>query len=103
MSLVNNFNNVKSSSTLKLSELQVNIRYNVLKSKKVETKYGETICLELQLNEQSTAWVFLPKRYVGVFTNSEIENINKGQNKIALEFHGVCKNTKAYQLTLHSQ
>ena len=103
MALVTTFNNIKTHSSVKITDLKPQVQYKVLESKKIKTKYGETVSLKLKINEQTASWVFLPKRYTNVFTEIEITNINSGQSKIALEYHGICVNTKAYLLTLHAQ
>ena len=102
MSLVQHFNEVTTQTTTKLSELAPNIKYKVLRAKKLQTKYGESVTLCLKLADDKTAWVFIPKRYICVFNDTEIENINQGHTTVCLEYKGVCSKTKAFLLELHN-
>ena len=101
MAFVSNFNNIASFTTVKLCTLTPHKQYPAIQGKRMTTKYGDSVCMQLQITDTTVAWVFLPKRYTDVCTSEALADINAGHTKVALEYKGVCEKTKAYLVVLH--
>lgn len=74
--LVNKFNSYNTKSIIHIKDLDDSIKYNILKAKRVTTKYGATIQLELENNI-----MYLPNRY-NALTDNEIKDLSSEKFQI---------------------
>ena len=89
MCLVHSFNSIATQTTINISDLTPHIQYKILKANKLKTKYGDSVTLCLEIYYKTIAWVLVPKRYISIFTETEINNINTGHTKVCLEYKDV--------------
>lgn len=104
--MVNLFNKQSKSAILitrKCSDLKEDKRYTVHKLKKTETSVGDAIIAFLsdtpyKEGEEPKFQVYLPKRFVTLLQNSDLESILPGD--LFLVSHGP-SGTNSVELTLH--
>lgn len=70
------FNTVEEKEVVQLNSLSVGKPYPVLSFRLVSTKFGKRLLVELE-----EAKVFLPECYGTVFTEEEIQEINKSKKE----------------------
>lgn len=70
--LLNKFNSYKIKNILHIKDMEDLTKYTIVGAKRVTTKYGETVQLELEKNI-----MFLPTRYNGL-SDAEIEALSGG-------------------------
>lgn len=74
---------VEQKPVLKICNMEVGKKFEILKLKNVNTRYGRSIVCETA--EKS---IFLPKRMVDVITEEEVNEINSKQVKLSIVFEG---------------
>jgi hypothetical protein len=97
MELTQRFRSVTCKKFLSIGELQEKHPYVIIQAVKKSTKFGESILLTLRDSDDLIS-VYLPKRYVNVFTEHDIEQINTEQISLRLIQNGKCE--KAFDLSL---
>lgn len=104
--LVEKFNQHSKSEgqiTKKCSDLKPGRRYSVHSFVKKDTRYGDAVIAVLgdfpfKEDDEPKLQVFLPKRFLDVLLNSDLEAIEPGQ--YYLVSHGAA-GSKSTELTLH--
>ena len=100
MDLTARFAKATSGNIASLDTLTLGRRYLITHAQRQETQYGPTILVTLRLDPTDDVRVFLPNRFTDVFSESDIELINKGTRTYHLVSHGRYPNGRAYKLTL---
>jgi len=54
--------------------------YPILYARRLTTKFGPTLLLTLQAEENMNIKIYLPRRYAEGFDDQDIEDINEGKN-----------------------
>jgi len=88
MDLSKNFYAVASGNVVRISTLEVDRRYPIIFAQHLETQFGPSVLLTLQVDSENSAKVFLPKCYTEVFRDEGIENINDGTKFYHLVYRG---------------
>ena len=68
----------------------------------MSTKYGPSVVLTLRISETNIVQVFLPKRYIEVISDSNIDDINSKAVSLHLVYKGVCESSKSYLSAIES-
>lgn len=68
--------------TIKLSDLNKEVTYNVVELRKIRTKYGLAMFAILRIGEDEVTNVFLPRRYVNLFNDEQIKFFNESDIKM---------------------
>jgi hypothetical protein len=84
MNLVAKFRLTTSVTTVPIGSLEVDRPYNIVRAERVKSQYGPSVALTQEETERSRVKVFLPKRYAGLFVDSEIEAITAGRISLTL-------------------
>jgi len=100
MDLKARFESANDCKTVSISGLEVNRPYAILRARWVKTKFGDTIALHLAESPAERIRVFLPHRYANLFTDSDIEDINKHVVSLNLIYKGTCTRSKCYILSV---
>jgi hypothetical protein len=92
-SFLEKFSEISQIEYIKCTELEQNKRYDIITLENVTAKYGESLMATiLNPNKMSTMFkVYLPKRYAGKFTDTELTNIKP--NTMKLIYRGQKGNT----------
>jgi len=64
------------------------------------TKFGQSIVIKIKDNSNNTFRVFLSKIYFNVFTDEDINDINKEKIKLLIAYQGKYERTGVYALSL---
>jgi hypothetical protein len=86
--LVKKFNDAASSHVIPLVDLTIERKYPIEAARQVNTKFGDSILLSLRDGEQTLVKVFLPRRFCGVFTDENLEAINRRTLSLHLIYKG---------------
>jgi hypothetical protein len=100
MDLKAKFEAATSSTVISINELTPNRPYEIGYVERVDTKYGPTVLMTLLMTSASTAKIFLPKRYAGLFSNDDIEAIQNNTVKLQIIYLGTCPRTKSFDLVI---
>jgi hypothetical protein len=98
MDLRSKFEATSSSTVININALIPNRPYEIGYVERIDTKYGPSVLMTL-MTSTSTAKIFLPKRYSGLFSDDDIEAI---QNIVTLQliYLGTCPKTKSFDLAI---
>ena len=88
MELSAHFQAIASGTIVRLDKLDINRRYPVTYARRLLTQYGPTVLLTLQTEAEQNVKILLPKRYAGLYTENDIEEINNGISKYKLIYRG---------------
>jgi hypothetical protein len=100
MELIQRFKAVTATRFISISALQQENSYRFIKATRVQTRYGESVTLTLDGSDDNMYNIFIPKRNVNVFTDSDLQNINEGQTSILLVYKGKCN--KAFVISMET-
>jgi hypothetical protein len=101
MDLAQNFEAVRSTDVIYISQLDLGLEYPILLAARANTRHGPSFVLTLMDNEVNTVVkVFLPSRYYSVFTDTDIEDINSQKLHYNFMYKGQNEKTKAYDVTI---
>jgi hypothetical protein len=98
MDLPEKFRNASPYGSVPVGNLQVDRAYPIQHAERTETKYGPAIILTLSQQPLHSINVFLPRRYMAVFTDEHIAQINGGQVFLSLIFKGKCVTSNSFIL-----
>lgn len=76
LNLVNKFNSCNTKSIIHIKDLDDSVKYPIVQAKRVTTKYGTTIQVELE-----NYIMFLPNRY-NVLTDEEVKELSNQKFQI---------------------
>ena len=74
------------SQTQKLSDLMIDVPYDVVELRKINTKYGVSLIATLRVGEDEAVNVFLPRRYVNLLNDKQIKFFN--ESNIQMKYLG---------------
>jgi len=99
MALSTSFQAVASGDIIRIDTLEIDRGYPVVYARRLNTQYGETILLTLQMGEgEQNVRVYMPKRYAECFADTDIEKINNSVKLYKLFYRG--KQGTAFLLNL---
>jgi hypothetical protein len=90
---------VASSAAVKISSLEKKL-YRLIGGEMMQNKCGISILLTIQVSSEDAVRVFLPKRFIPVFSDVDKQIIYNGMITIGLIYNGPCEKTGAFQLSL---
>ena len=76
MDLAQKFEGAACDKILSVTEMDPNCKYRILRAKRLTTRFGPTVVLTIRDSMEAPAQVFLPRRYIDVVTDTDIEQIN---------------------------
>jgi hypothetical protein len=76
MDLVSRFEMANTCKTVSLGTLDVDRAYPILFAERVTTNFGPSIVITLGATQVEAVKVFLPNRYIGLFKDEDIYDIN---------------------------
>jgi hypothetical protein len=76
MLLTENFQEAASSYAIKISSMEMDGKYPIVKAETVTTKFGRTALFTIKDSQYNNVKVFTPKRYSSVFSDDDIEYIS---------------------------
>jgi hypothetical protein len=101
MDLSSRFAQVTGNNIVRIGALEQGKHYQAEHAQRQETMYGQSVQLTLRTGDSSeNIKVYLPKRYGLVFTDEDLERINRGSCSYYLIYQGPYPNSRAFKLTL---
>ena len=100
MDLAARFARVASANIASLETLEVGKRYRINHVQRMETQYGPSILVTLQIDATSEGRVFLLKRFAEVFLDSDITLINNGTRTYHFVYRGRSHNGRSFDVAL---
>jgi len=76
MDLTKRFEEATAYASVNVNTLEPHKMYPIIRAKRIPTKYGLSVVLTLRIAENNNVQVFLPKRYIDVMTDADIDAIN---------------------------
>lgn len=92
------FIEAEDCDVMKVDQMVVNRKYPIIRAKRVNTKFGETILLTTKDYSEQLVKVFLSNRYSSLFTDEDIESINSKRVQLNLIYKATCLNKKSHKL-----
>ena len=89
MDLTRKFQETTFNNTVRISELEIDRKYPIVEARLIDTKYGSTILLSTKDKGDNTIKVFLPKRYIAVFSEQDMTSINSHNVSLHLVYKGM--------------
>jgi hypothetical protein len=83
--------------------LDVDCAYPILFAERVTTKYGPSIVITLGATQLEAFKVFLPTRYINLFKDEDIYDINHQKGMFNFTFKGRCVTNRSYIIDLRRQ
>jgi len=80
MKLIKRFSAATCNHAISISELQNNKTYHIMNAVRYTTKFGQSIVVAGKDDTNKTVRMFLPKRYIHVFTDDGINSIKERKN-----------------------
>jgi len=102
MDLTKRFEESTAYASVNVNTLETHKLYAIIRAKRIPTKYGLSVVLNLRIVETNMVQVFLPKRYSVVVSDSDIDAINSKAVSLHLVYKGVCESSKSYLLAIES-
>jgi hypothetical protein len=102
MDLVAKFDMANTSRTVSVGSLEVEHRYQILHSERVDTKFGSSVVFTIGDGAAGALKVFLPKRYSCLIKDKDIADTNNQTVSLHLIYKGRCAKTHAYILNMES-
>jgi hypothetical protein len=99
MDVVERFDQILKTKIVAVNKLELHVHYSITAMSRVSTQYGQSILLTLQKGCEQQIRVYLPRRFVPVFTDSDILAVNKGEKSLTFSFLGVTEKN-AYNVVL---
>ena len=96
MDLKTTFQAATSCKSVKISALEVERKYQIIRAERVETKFGQSVLLNILDSPIKTIKIYLPKSYSAVLTDVDIDDINTKGVSLHLIYKGTCVKTKSY-------
>jgi hypothetical protein len=100
MNLCEMFAKASSSRSVNVNSLEEEKSYSVIGPERVQNKYRKSILLARKASSADAVRVFLPKRFILIFSDVDVNRNNGGMIKINLDYHRICEKTNACQLSL---
>jgi hypothetical protein len=97
MDLAQNFEGVECETTISITELELNRKYSIIRVKRLTTRFGPTVVLTIRGEGAGPAQIFLPRKYIDVIMDTDIEQIKSNAVFLRLDYKGACSTTKAYR------
>ena len=76
MDLTKRFEEATAYASVNVNTLEPHKVYPIIRAKRIPTKYGLSVVLNLRTAETNIVQVFLPKRYSDVVSEADINAIN---------------------------
>jgi hypothetical protein len=102
MDVVERFHQIRNTKIVAVNKLELCADYSVTAMSRVSTQYGQSILLTLQKGSEQQIRVYLPRRYVPVFTDNDILAVNNGEKSLTFSFLGVTEKN-AYNVVLNNK
>jgi hypothetical protein len=99
MDLKSKFEAITACSIIKINSLTLKRPYEIDSIERT-TKFGPSLILTLITSFTSTAKVFLPKRYCGLFGDDDVEAIQNKSVRLQLIYLGSCPVTKKFDMAI---
>jgi hypothetical protein len=101
MDLAEKFKMAAVVQTAKITSLNTDISYPIVRAERFMTRYGESVLLTLQDTPHTFMKVFLPRRYGAVFTDDDIKAVNEKTVSLILSYRGICPTLNSPILEIH--
>ena len=95
MDLAQNFEGVECETTISITELELNRKYSIIRVKRLTTRFGPNVVLTIRGEGAGPAQIFLPRKYIDVIMDTDIEQIIPNTVFLHLVYRGVCSTMKA--------
>ena len=82
--------------------MTVDRRYPILEGYRADTRYGPTVIFKLSETENSTIKICLPKRYVDVITDQDLDDLNSSPPQYDLISKGLHHKALVLKMEKHS-
>jgi hypothetical protein len=99
MNLKEKFEATTACNVIKINALITNRPYEIRFVERADTRLGTSIIMTLPMSPNSTAKVFLPKRYSGLFSD-DINAIQTNCVRLQLIYLGTCPISKSFDLAI---
>ena len=93
---------VDSCYSIKVSSLQVDIKYPITHDEKGATRFGPAIVFAIRDTPDRILKVFMPRRFYSAFSNEDFEEINSEKVALNLVYKGQYVNTHTFKVTIES-
>ena len=103
MDLTKRFEEATAYASVNVNTLEPHKLYAIIRAKRIPTKYGLSVVLNIRIAETNNVQVFLPKRYSDVVSHADIDAINSKAVSLHLMYKGVCESSKSYLLVIESK
>ena len=100
MDVCGKFGLCNNSTTIRLSSLDINRKYQIMSAERTSTRYGPAILLTIYTSHAAVARTFLPRRYTELVTSADVSAINSGEIQLALVYRGQEPNTNSFIVDL---
>jgi hypothetical protein len=84
MELVQKFREGVVTQIIRINKLDVDRKYEMLRAERMVTKYGPSVLLSYKGDPCKVVKAFMPKGYISVFTDEDINAINTRKVKLHL-------------------
>ena len=84
MNLCKRFTEASSGRPVNISSLEKENSYSLEGAERLQNKYGISILLTIKASSEYLVRVFLPRLFINVFSDTDIDMINGGMIKIGL-------------------
>jgi hypothetical protein len=88
MSLTDKFRDVVATSIVSITTLHKDAPYPVVGVRRTNTKFGMRLVMALTEVDRGDVEVFLPKRYIDLIEDSDMEAVNTNQTRYYLTYRG---------------
>jgi hypothetical protein len=102
MVLVQRFQTAVCEHSISIVQFNMNTPYWIMRAVRTNTRFNRAIRITYREDSEKIANVFLPKRYLSVFTDDDILKIKNGETKLIMMHHGRCERSGAFKLSLQT-
>ena len=100
MELAAKFHSANDCQNVLIGKREKNRPYPIGQARWTKTKFGDTVALHLAASPTETIRVFQPHRYASLFSDANIEDINRRAISLNLIYKGTCPRSKCYVISV---
>jgi hypothetical protein len=101
MDLEQRFEMVGCEHAISIAELKMNTPYSIVKVVRSNSRFGQVILITIRDDSNRLSRVFLPRRYLSVFTDNDILKTD-GETKFQIIYHGRREKSGAFQFVANN-
>jgi len=98
MEIPRKFEEATSCKSVNNRLFEMDKKYPIMHTKRITTKYGQTIVFTVLDSESANLQTLLPKRYSDLIAGDYIDKINNNTYSLNLIYKRTCPKTKSYLL-----